>query len=142
MAFNSNSGKQAFSATAAQTDFDFNFKIYDGETDIKVYLTPVGNEPDDTADILIFGTDYTVSINGDLGGTVTILAPATLNDVVVLLRDLPATREISYVTQGDLRAETINIDQNYQTYLIVDSLVALAATLKLPDTAVGVATRS
>ena len=38
MAFNSNSGKQAFSATAAQTDFDFNFKIYDGETDIKVYL--------------------------------------------------------------------------------------------------------
>ena len=139
MAFNSNSGKQNFSATAAQTDFDFNFKIYE-DTDVKVYLTPVGNEPDDAADILTLASEYTVSVDGDAGGTVTLLSGATLNDTIVVKRELPVTRTTSYVTQGDLRAETINIDQNYQTYLIIDTVVDLAAVLKLSDTDVGIST--
>jgi|LGOV01.1.fsa_nt_gb hypothetical protein len=140
MSFNSNPGKQAFTATASQTNFDFNFKIY-VDSDIKVYLTPTGQDPDDTTDILILDTDYTVSINGDLGGSITLLSGATLNDTIVINRDLPVTRDISYVTQGDLLADTINLDQNYQTYLIIDSFVALNAAIVLPVSATSVSTK-
>ena len=64
MGFNSNAPRQEFVASAAQTDFVFNFKIYEN-TDIKAYLTPNSQDADDTADILILTTDYTITIDGD-----------------------------------------------------------------------------
>ena len=138
MSFNTNAGKMSFTATAAQTDFTFNFKIYE-TTDIKVYLTPVGQDPDDAADILVITTDYTVAIDGDNGGTISLVSGATEDDTVVINRDLPATRDISYVTQGDLLADTLNEDQDYQTYLILDGFTALEnSTMQLPTTVIGV----
>lgn len=133
MAFNSNVGRQSFTSGAGQTDFTFNFKIYD-ETDIKVYLTPVGNDPDDAVDLLIYGSEYTVSIDGDNGGTVTLLSGATLNDTLVFERELPRTRTTSYVTNGDLKAATLNLDQDYQTYLLVDDFNTADRSLSLPST--------
>ena len=133
MSFNSNVGRQSFTASAGQTDFTFNFKIYD-ETDIKVYLTPVGNDPDDAADLLTYGSEYTVSIDGDDGGTVTLLSGATLNDTLVFIRDLNKTRDTSYVTNGDLKAATLNLDQDYQTYLIIDGFKSLERVITLPNT--------
>lgn len=137
MAFNNNPGKQSFTASGGQTGFDFNFKIYADE-DLKVYLTPEGQDPDDTTDILTLTTDYTVVIDGDDGGTITLVSGATLNDTIVIARDLDATRDISYVTNGDLKAATLNLDQDYQTYLIIDGFVALASSIQLPQSAVNV----
>lgn len=133
MAFNTNPGRQSFTAAAAQTDFTFNFKIYE-ETDIKVYLTPVGNDPDDAADLLTYGSEYTVSIDGDNGGAVTLLSGATLNDTLVFERELPRTRTTSYVTNGDLKAATLNLDQDYQTYLLIDDFNTADRSLSLPST--------
>ncbi len=135
--FNNNPGKQSFIATGGQVDFDFNFKIY-ANVDLKVYLTPEGQDPDDTTDLLTLTTDYTVVIDGDDGGTVTLTSGATLNDTIVIARDLDATRDISYVTNGDLKAATLNLDQDYQTYLIIDGFVALASSIQLPQSAVNV----
>ena len=140
MSFNNNPGKQAFTAAAAQVAFTFNFKIYVA-ADIKVYLTPAGQDPDDANDILVYPTDYAVVIDGDDGGTITLASGATLNDTIVINRDLPVTRDISYVTQGDLLADTINDDQEYQTYLIMDGFVALNSAITLPNSAVGVSTK-
>jgi hypothetical protein len=134
MAINTNTGKQSFTATADQTDFDFNFKIFD-EEDIKVYQTPTGQDPDDTTDLLTYASDYTVTIDGDDGGTVTLLTGATLNDTIVILRDLPKTRTVSFVTGGDLIAETLNDDQEYQTYMIIDGYNELReGTVTIQDT--------
>jgi hypothetical protein len=133
MAFNTNKGRQSFTASGGQTDFDFNFKIYE-VTDIKVYLTPTGSTPDDTTDLLTYGSDYTVSIDGDDGGTVTLISGATLNDIVVCERELPRTRDVSYVTNGDLKAATLNEDQDYQTYLLVDDFNTADRSLSLPST--------
>jgi len=139
MAFNSNVGRQSFTSSGGQTDFDFNFKIYD-EEDIKVYLTPVGQDPDDTTDILTYGSDYTVSIDGDDGGTITLVSGATLDDTLVLARDLDKTRDVSYVKNGDLKAATLNEDQDYQTYLIIDGFRSLERALVLPTTDVTMGT--
>jgi hypothetical protein len=140
MAFNSNEGKNSFTASASQTDFIFNFKIF-AVGDIKVFLTPAGQSPDDTADILTITTDYTVVIDGDNGGTVTLVVPASENDTIVIRRELADTRTISYVTQGDLLAVTLNTDQDYQTYLIMDSLTKISESLTLPESTVGVSTK-
>lgn len=139
MSFNTNTGKQSFAATASQTAFTFNFKIY-ANTDIKIYLTTAGTTPNDTEDLLTLTTDYTISIDGDDGGTVTLVVGATVNDTIVINRTLPLTRDTSYVTQGDLLATTLNIDQDYQTYLLIDANVKIEGGIRLPVSAVSVST--
>ena len=59
-----------------------------------------------------------VTIDGDNGGTMTLVSGATVNDSITLIRDLDINRLIEYQNNGDLLAETLNEDQNYQTYLI------------------------
>ena len=116
MAFNNNTPRQEFVASAAQTDFVFNFKIFE-DTEITAYLTPTGQDADDATDILVITTNYTIVIDGDNGGTLTLTSGATNGDKVTILRDLPFTRTTDYQTGGDLLAETLDTDQEYQTYL-------------------------
>ena len=123
MAFNTNPGKQSFTASANQTEFDFNFKIYE-PTDIQVFKTPKDQDPNDGTDKLVYPGDYTITIDGDDGGKVILNTPSTLDDTVVLNRELPLIRD-TYVLMVDLKAVTLNADQDYQTYLIIDANVYL-----------------
>lgn len=132
MAFNSAAGRAEYTAIATQTAFPFTFKIYlDG--DIKVYQTLAGATPDDTADLLTLTTDYTVSISGDNGGTITLVTGAAVGDTITLVRDLSIDRLIEYQNNGDLLAGTLNQDQNYQTYLIADKDAENTRFLRLPN---------
>lgn len=133
MVFNPNVGRQSFTASGEQTEFDFNFKIYI-DSDIKVYLTPVGESPDDVVNLLTLSNDYTVVTDGDDGGAITLTVGATNGDTLVLVRDLPKTRYINYVQNGDLLAATLNGDQDYQTYLIRDGFRSSERALTLPTT--------
>ena len=132
MAFNSAIGKQSFTAAAGQTLFNFNFKIFN-DTDLKIYKTPDGQQPNDETDLLTLNTDYTVSIIGDQGGSVTLLSPASNNDIIVALRELPLTRDYQYLTNGELRATVLNADQDYQAYLILDNYARNLESLKLQN---------
>jgi hypothetical protein len=132
MAFNSNTGRQQFAATAGQTEFDFNFAIF-ADSDLKVYRTLAGQTASDEDDILILATNYTVSINGVIGGTVALLSGASLNDTITIVRSLPVTRETDYQTNGDLFADTLDLDQDYQTYLVQDAQARLDRSVLLPD---------
>ncbi len=137
MAFNSNPGRSEYTAIASQTVFPFVFKIFlDG--DIKVYQTPSGQTADDTADILVITTDYTVTINGDSGGEITLVTGASVNDSLTIVRDLDINRLIEYQDNGDLLADTLNEDQNYQTYLIADKDAENDTHLRLPTSVQGV----
>ena len=135
MAYNTAEPRAEYSATAGQTEFDFVFKIF-SISDLKVYSTPFGQTANDETDILIENIDYTVSINGDNGGTVTLTNPAGIDDVIVLLRDLPVKRDYEYQQGGDLSSDTLNDDQDYQTYLLADKQKDSDRFLKLPDTAI------
>ena len=79
-------------ASAAQTVFTYTFPITDA-SEILVYLTPAGNTPSESADLLILNTDYTVTgVNTAGGGTVVLTTAAypngaTANDMIVLKRD-------------------------------------------------------
>lgn len=137
MAYNNNSPRAEYTASASQTVFPFLFKIFTS-SDIKVYQTPVGQAPDDAADLLTLTTDYTVTINGDAGGEITLVTGATNGDLITLLRNLEITRDIEYQSQGDLTANTLNLDQEYQTYLIADREALNERTIKISENAQGV----
>jgi len=122
MSYNSTAPRTEYVATAAQTVFPFLFKIY-ADSDLVVYKTVGSAEPL----LLQLTTDFTVTINGDAGGELTLNSGADEDDVITILRDLPITRETEYQTSGDMRAETLNIDQEYQTYLIADQNDQIAA---------------
>jgi len=122
MSFNSAAPRTEYTATAGQTVFPFVFKIY-ADSDIVAYKTVGSADPL----LLQLTTDFTVTINGDAGGELTLNSGADEDDVITMLRDLPITRETEYQTSGDMRAETLNIDQEYQTYLIADQNDQIAA---------------
>ena len=136
MAFNPTEGRAEYTASAGQTIFTFTFKIFN-TSDIKAYLTPSGSDPDDTADLLAETTDYTVTINGDDGGDLTLVVAASDGDKITLVRELPVDRDIEFQKTGDFDADVINADQEYQTYLVQDSKVYLDRTFRIPDTAQG-----
>ena len=99
--------------------FPFEFKWYD-ETDIQVFYVPVGMEPDDDVHKLS-PSDYTITSNASrIGGAVQITIPMVDGSTVTIRRVLPVTRTTDYATRGNFSALTVNEDQNYQTYLMLD----------------------
>ena len=67
MTITTNDTRDEYTATAGQTLFNYTFKIFES-TDLNVYVTPVGQDPDDTTDIV---TGYSVTGIGDEdGGTI------------------------------------------------------------------------
>lgn len=134
MAFNSNVPRAEYIAATGQTVFPFVFKIFE-QTDVKVYLTPNGQISDDVTDLLQSG--YTVSVNGDAGGSVTLSSATTTGDKITLLRNLPVVRNTDYQENGDLRASTLDSDQDYQTYLVGDLSSRVDKVVKFPESAQG-----
>ncbi len=118
MAFNSNPPKQSYQATEGQTVFPFIFKIY-ADDNLAIYIQTGGEEISDSVP-LILGVDYTASVDGDNGGVVTLNVGADAEDIITIYRALDITRLVDYQTSGDLLANTLNADQDYQTYLILD----------------------
>ena len=140
MAYNTAEPRAEYSANAGQTEFDFVFKIF-LTSDLKVYLTPFGQISNDDTNILTENVDYTVSINGDNGGTMTLINPAGEDDTLVLIRGLPVKRDYEYQQGGDLSADTLNDDQDYQTYIMSDKESANNRFLEVPKSAINVQTK-
>lgn len=102
-----NPGRNEYTAGAGQTIFNYTFKIY-ASTDLNVYVTPVGQDPDDSADIT---TAYTVSgVGVDAGGSITLNSGTTSGDRVTIVSDIPTNRTIDYQFNGDFRPNVVNND--------------------------------
>lgn len=139
MAFNTAEGRAEYTASGGQVLFTFTFKIYT-TADILVYLTPAGQTYDDTTDLLTLTTDYTVVINGDNGGDLTLVVAASAGDMITIVRDLAIDRTTDYQTSGDLAADTLDADQDYQTYLVGDRKLQIDRCLQLPKSVQGTST--
>lgn len=137
MSYNTNPGRAEYIAGAGQTLFPYVFKVF-VTSNVQVFLTPTGQAPDDANDILLETTDYTVVIDGDNGGTITLVNPANAGDAVTLVRNLEEIRTVEYQTLGDLTATTLNLDQDYQTYLVADQGTNSGRYLTLPQSSQGV----
>jgi len=116
MSFNTAAGRAEYVIGAGQNDYTFVFKIYD-TTDLVVSVS----DSNAGAFVELIPTEYSIVINGDNGGTVSINVPLVTGGVVLLTRELPVIRTIEYSHGGDIAAATLNEDQDYQTYLLLDS---------------------
>lgn len=87
MAVSSVTPRKQYVATSGQTDFSIPFKWFADE-DIKAYLTPAGEDPEEPRDNLVLNVDYTLTGTGDdNGGTLTLASAASENDLITIERD-------------------------------------------------------
>jgi hypothetical protein len=109
---NDETPRRQYTATSGQTVFDFPIPFFE-EGDLTVYLTPVGNTADDTADLLTITTDYTVNgENTQDGGEIVLTTGATTGDIITIIREVDIARTTDYQAAGDLLAETLNREQD------------------------------
>ena len=84
------------SASGGQVQFDTTWTA-NAASDVIVYVTPVGDNPDDFTQILSYPSQYTVTFVGALLQVrVTLVTPSTLGDIVTVTRMTPADRENLY----------------------------------------------
>jgi len=99
-----------YTAAAGQTVYTIPFPFYT-ETDLLVYSRAAGSDPDDAVDLLTLTIDYTVTGEGlASGGTITLVAASTANDIITIMRDMPEDRTSLYIDGGAVTAEALNAD--------------------------------
>jgi hypothetical protein len=105
---NDNSTRKQYSASSGQTDFVGTWRI-EAAAEIKVYQTLAGVAPDDTTDILVLTTDYTVTGVG-VGNsfTVTLNVGAATNDVITIVADIDFSANYNFLTNQDFDPDDFN----------------------------------
>jgi hypothetical protein len=96
---NDTAPRVAYTATSGQIVFPYPFWI-SAEEDIVVYQNGT---------VLTLTTDYTVSdVLEPTGGDITFVTGATLNDEIVVVRDIPVKRISEFQTGGSFQASVLN----------------------------------
>lgn len=100
------------------TVFSYAFPIFE-DTDLNVYLTPVGVEADDTTQLLTYNIDYTVTNSSPptVGGFITLSVGATAGDVITIVRNQPYNRLDNYVQGGLFLATSVNTDFDKNVFM-------------------------
>lgn len=107
-----NSPRISYTATAGQTAFTVPFEFFDA-SDLNVYIN-------DTLQTLT--THYTVTGGSGSTGSITLGTGATLNDVIVITRDVTLERITDFPTSGPFQVASLNTE--------LDKVVAMIADMK------------
>ena len=87
-----------YSGSAGVGPYSFAFEVLE-QTDIAVYKN---------TSLLTLTTDYTVIINVDGTGSITLVSAATETDQITIVGDRAVARSTDFVTGGDLFANSLN----------------------------------
>ena len=120
----SNVTRRVVLAASGTGPYSFTFEIL-ANTDISVYK-------DDT--LLTLTTDYTVTINSNGTGFVTLTATPTGATQIAIVGDRAIQRTSDFVTGGDLFANTINDELDSLTIFAQQNAEAADRSLKAPQT--------
>ena len=97
-----------FSGSAGVGPYAFTFEIL-AQTDIAVYKNSTK---------LVLTTDYTVTINANGTGSVTLVVAATGSDTITIIGSRAIERTTDFVTAGDLLASSLNEQLDSQIVMI------------------------
>ena len=120
----SNVSRRVVLAASGTGPYSFNFEIL-ANTDISVYR-------DDT--LLTLTTDYTVTINTNGTGYVTLTATPTGATQIAIVGDRTIQRTSDFTTGGDLFATTLNDELDSLTIFAQQNAEAVDRALKAPQT--------
>jgi len=104
--------------------YSFTFEIL-ANTDIAVYK-------DDT--LLTLTTDYTVTINSNGTGSITLTASPTGATQIAIVGNRTIQRTTDFVTGGDFFANTVNDEMDQQTIFAQQNAEGLQRALQAPQT--------
>jgi len=117
--------RDEYTATSGQTVFAYTFRIL-ADSDLKVYNEGV---------LQTLTTHYTVSGAGDAGGgNVTFVTGVTLNNTVIILRNMPNTQNADYTVSGLFPAETHEQALDKLAMKCQDIDEKMSRSLKFPET--------
>lgn len=131
MTITANPTRNEYTAIAGQTLFTYTFKIFE-DTDLNVYVTPSGQDPDDDTDLT---TAYTVTGVGDEdGGTINLNAATGAGDLVVIISNIPDSRTTDYQFNGDFLPNVVNDDFDRIVSLVKQNQDQTDRSLRLQNT--------
>ena len=139
IASNKNTPRNTYTATAGQTAFTIGFEFFK-VADVKVYkngtLLTYNASPSSTSQYKITGT---ASASDDAyefgsGGTVTLGAGATVNDSIVIIRDIVLERTSDFPTTGAFDITALNTQLDTMTSMLSDIKQQSDRSVKLLDT--------
>lgn len=124
--------RESFNGDDTTIEFDFTYKAF-ADSDIKVVIRAA----DDTETALVLDTDYTVVVDEEAGGTVTLIGdyaatPPATGETVVIYRELPYTQAIDPIENDPQRADVQEEGLDRAVILIQQLKDAMARSLQLP----------
>lgn len=120
----SNVTRRVVYAASGTGPYAFTFEIL-ANTDIAVYK-------DDT--LLTLTTDYTVTINANGTGSITLTASPTGATQIAIVGNRTISRTTDFVTGGDFFANTINDELDQQTIFAQQNAEGIQRALQAPQT--------
>jgi hypothetical protein len=120
----SNVTRRVVYAASGTGPYNFTFEIL-AATDIAVYR-------DDT--LLTLTTNYTVTINANGTGSITLTASPTGADQIAIVGNRTIQRTTDFVTGGDFFANTVNDEMDQQTIFAQQNAEGLGRALQAPQT--------
>ena len=139
IASNKNTPRNTYTATGGQTAFTIGFEFFK-VADVKVYrngsLLTYNASPSSVSQYKITGT---ASASDDAyefgsGGTVTLGAGATVNDSIVIIRDIVLERTSDFPTTGAFDITALNTQLDTMTSMLSDIKQQSDRSVKLLDT--------
>ena len=119
-----NVARRVVFAASGTGPYAFTFEIL-ANTDVAVYR-------DDT--LLTLTTDYTVTINANGTGSVTLTASPTGATQIAIVGNRTIQRTTDFVTGGDFFANTLNDELDQQTIFAQQNAEGLARAMQAPQT--------
>ncbi len=112
-----------YTGSAGVGPYSFTFEVL-ANTDIQVYKNTT---------LLTLTTNYTVTINANGTGSVTLVSAATGSDRITIIGARTIERTTDFVTAGDLKASSLNEQLDSQIIMIQQLAEENKRTLKAPQ---------
>ncbi len=136
---NKNTPRNTYTASANQTSFAISFEFYQ-IADVKVYkngtLLTYNATPSGASQYSITGT-ASASDNAyefGSGGSITLGAGASANDIIVIIRDISVERTTDFPNSGAFDITSLNTQLDTLTSIVADVKTQTDRSVKLLDT--------
>ena len=128
---NSTSRTSATGTNTAGQEITFLFPAgATSEIKVRTKVTATGVPSSD----LIEGSDYTVSLSGDVGGTVIMVSAVAVTSEIHIRRDTTKTQSLDLVHGGTFNAENVEGAFDKNCRLNIDNDDAISRSLRAPST--------
>ncbi len=124
--------RDEFTASAGQIVFNYTFLIFTAD-DLNVYITPAGQDANDSTDLTTAYVVDTGTIGNPVGGFITLNSGTSAGDLVTIVSNIVDNRTTDYQNSGDFLPDTVNEDFDRVVSLVKQQEDQTGRTLAFPQ---------